>query len=108
MLHNLWANGDLTDLILRLTGNAMSTFSAAPVPAVQNESEILNNGQTRAETFRPSMPSQLDFGAPSQETFDLMFQTMPYEASEPVLCKFLLYDIQRKLAEDPSLLPVND
>jgi len=39
------------------------------------------------DAFGVSMPSQLDFGVPSQEALDLMFQSMYYEASEPVMCK---------------------
>lgn len=34
-----------------------------------------------------TMQSQLDFGSFGQDSSDLMFQTLPHEVSEPVICK---------------------
>lgn len=37
--------------------------------------------------FDPAIPSSMDLIVPSQDSFNLMFQGMPYEVSEPIMCK---------------------
>lgn len=56
------------------------------MPAVESRIEGVNVDLIDASTLDASMLSQLDFGGPSQDSIDLMFQNMPYEVSEPVMC----------------------
>ena len=42
-----------------------------------------------------TMPPTLDCFSSNQESFNLMFQTMPYEMSEPLMCKYMLSNVPR-------------
>jgi hypothetical protein len=54
---------------------------------VQNATDNSTNIMPSTEAFEPTMPSPFDTFGPGQDSFNLMFQTMPYEVSEPVMCK---------------------
>jgi hypothetical protein len=57
------------------------------MPTLESGTDAANDALISTDPFNPSMPSQLDFGELSQESFDLMLQTLSYEVSEPVMCK---------------------
>lgn len=80
---------DPADVVSILSGDGNGHIPAASVPTVHTGPENMNDAQTSTEPFRSSTQSHFDFGMPSQESFDLMFQRMPYEASDPVLCEIL-------------------
>ncbi|KAJ9602020.1 hypothetical protein H2200_013380 [Cladophialophora chaetospira] len=67
-------------------GKMMNSLSTASMPAAESRIEGVNGDLIAASPSDASMLSQLDFGGLSQDSIDLMFQTMPYEVSEPVMC----------------------
>ncbi len=79
---------------LTLTGNGLlnlgrttNPVGCAAVSAVENGTDTIADVLPSSDLFQATMPSQLDSMGQSQESFNLMFQTMPYEVSEPVMCK---------------------
>lgn len=79
---------------LTLTGNGLlnlgrttTPVGCAAVSAAENGTDTIADVLTSSDLFQATMPSQLDSMGQSQESFNLMFQTMPYEVSEPVMCK---------------------
>lgn len=83
---SILTEANLTNVYLLHTGNMINTVSTASMPTVESRIEGVNVDLMAAPTSDASMPSQLDFGGLSQDSVDLMFQTMPYEVSEPVMC----------------------
>ncbi|KIX95747.1 uncharacterized protein Z520_08455 [Fonsecaea multimorphosa CBS 102226] len=67
-------------------GKPIDRLAIGSMLAVENEPNSMTNTLPSSDPFQaPTMPSQLDAFEPSQESFNLMFQTMPYEVSEPVM-----------------------
>lgn len=66
---------------------------------LENGTDVANDTLTSTDLFAPSVPSQLDFGELSQESFDLMLQTMSYEVSEPVMCKSFPFNFKWRWEE---------
>ncbi|KAK4934191.1 hypothetical protein LTR10_024444 [Elasticomyces elasticus] len=54
-------------------------------PAAENGTDTITDILPSSDLFQVAMPSQFDSVGQSQESFNLMFQTMPYEVSEPVM-----------------------
>ncbi|KIW86522.1 hypothetical protein Z517_01920 [Fonsecaea pedrosoi CBS 271.37] len=68
-------------------GGTMKCVAFGAVPTAENGTDNISNTLPSDDLFQATMPSQLDSMGLSQESFNLMFQTMPYEVSEPVMCK---------------------
>lgn len=54
-------------------------------PAVNHGPNIMTDP---SGFYDPAIPSSMDGVASSQDSFNLLFQNMPYDVSEPVMCKF--------------------
>lgn len=83
----LLQNLALTHLPLLILGRTMNCLGVGATPAAENGADTITDILPSSDLFHATMPSQFDSVDPSQESFNLMFQTMPYEVSEPVMCK---------------------
>ncbi|KAJ4533877.1 hypothetical protein HRR80_004550 [Exophiala dermatitidis] len=81
----LLQNLALTHLPLLILGRTMNCLGVGATPAAENGADTITDILPSSDLFHATMPSQFDSVDPSQESFNLMFQTMPYEVSEPVM-----------------------
>lgn len=65
----------------------MNCVAIGAVPTAENGFGNITDTLPSGDLFQATMLSQLDSTGLSQESFNLMYQTMPYEVSEPVMCK---------------------
>ena len=64
--------------------------TATTIPQIENGFTNITTNLASDDPFQLSMSLGLDSFEMDQESFNLMYQTMPYEVSEPVMCKFPL------------------
>lgn len=55
--------------------------------AAENGTDNITDIISSSDLFQATMLSQHDSTGPSQESFNLMFQTMSYEVSKPAMCE---------------------
>ncbi|KIV81257.1 hypothetical protein PV11_03456 [Exophiala sideris] len=68
-------------------GKMNERLTMGATPAAENGTDTITDILPSSDLFQVTMPSQFDSTGQSQESFNLMFQTVPYEVSEPVMCK---------------------
>ncbi|KAK5020729.1 hypothetical protein LTS07_011465 [Exophiala sideris] len=66
-------------------GKMNERLTMGATPAAENGTDTITDILPSSDLFQVTMPSQFDSTGQSQESFNLMFQTVPYEVSEPVM-----------------------